>query len=70
VDGRVESSGVFVGFSRMFLLGVLIFKVLTAGRLYMSFGVMEIMEIMEIQHGTFSVSLRFERAHFSSILTA
>jgi hypothetical protein len=30
---------VFVGFSRIFLLGVLIFKVLTARRLYKSFGV-------------------------------
>jgi hypothetical protein len=31
--------GVFVGFSRMFLLGILIFKWLTARRLYKSFGV-------------------------------
>jgi hypothetical protein len=31
--------GVFVGFSRIFLLGILIFKGLTARRLYMSFGV-------------------------------
>jgi hypothetical protein len=31
--------GVFVGFSRMFLLGILIFKGLTARRLYKSFGV-------------------------------
>jgi hypothetical protein len=31
--------GVFVGFSRMFLLGILIFKGLTAQRLYKSFGV-------------------------------
>jgi hypothetical protein len=30
---------VFVGFSRIFLLGILIFKVLTARRLYKSFGV-------------------------------
>jgi hypothetical protein len=31
--------GVFVGFSRIFLLGILIFKGLTARRLYKSFGV-------------------------------
>jgi hypothetical protein len=31
--------GVFVGFSRTFLLGILIFKGLTARRLYKSFGV-------------------------------
>jgi hypothetical protein len=31
--------GVFVGFSRIFLLGTLIFKGLTAQRLYKSFGV-------------------------------
>jgi hypothetical protein len=31
--------GVFVGFSRIFLLGILIFKGLTARRLYMSFDV-------------------------------
>jgi hypothetical protein len=31
--------GVFVGFSFILLLGILIFKVLTAGRLYKSFGV-------------------------------
>jgi hypothetical protein len=31
--------GVFVGFSRIFLLGILIFKGLTARRLYESFGV-------------------------------
>jgi hypothetical protein len=30
--------GVFVGFSRIFLLGILIFKELTARRLYKSFG--------------------------------
>jgi hypothetical protein len=30
---------VFVGFSRKFLLGILIFKVLTARRIYKSFGV-------------------------------
>jgi hypothetical protein len=44
VDGRVVSSDVvrvrvFVGFSRIFLLGILIFKGLTARRLYKSFGV-------------------------------
>jgi hypothetical protein len=42
VDGRVVFSdlvrSVFVGFSRIFLLGILIFKGLTARRLYMSFG--------------------------------
>jgi hypothetical protein len=31
--------GAFVGFSRVFLLGILIFKGLTARRLYKSFGV-------------------------------
>jgi hypothetical protein len=31
--------GVFVGFSSIFLLGILIFKGLTARRLYKSFGV-------------------------------
>jgi hypothetical protein len=31
--------GVFVGFSRIFLLGILIFKGLTARRPYKSFGV-------------------------------
>jgi hypothetical protein len=48
VDGRVISSyvvrgeliiGIFVGFPRICLLGILIFKGLTARRLYMSFGV-------------------------------
>jgi hypothetical protein len=45
MDGRVVSSDVvrgdlrFVGFSRIFLLGTLIFKGLTARRLYKSFGV-------------------------------
>jgi hypothetical protein len=49
VDGRVVSSdvvrgaqliiGVFVGFSSIFLLEILIFKCLSALRLYMSFGV-------------------------------
>jgi hypothetical protein len=31
--------GIFVGFSRIFLLGISIFKGLTARRLYKSFGV-------------------------------
>jgi hypothetical protein len=35
--------GVFVGFSRIFLLGILIFKGLTARRLYKSFGVKGLM---------------------------
>jgi hypothetical protein len=35
--------GVFVGFSRIFLLGILMFKGLTARRLYMSFGVKGLM---------------------------
>jgi hypothetical protein len=35
--------GVFVGFSRIYLLGILIFKVLTARRLYKSFGVKGLM---------------------------
>jgi hypothetical protein len=39
VDGRVD---VFVGFSPIFLLGILIFKGLTARRLYKSFGVKEL----------------------------
>jgi hypothetical protein len=42
VDGRVVSSDVvrvFVGFSRIFLLGILIFKRLNARRVYKSFGV-------------------------------
>jgi hypothetical protein len=30
--------GVFIGFSRIYLLGILIFKGLTARRLYKSFG--------------------------------
>jgi hypothetical protein len=34
--------GVFVGFSRIFLLGILISKGLTARSLYMSFGVKEV----------------------------
>jgi hypothetical protein len=46
LDGRVVSSdvvcaiiiGVFVGFSRIFLLGMLIFIGFTARRLYKSFG--------------------------------
>jgi hypothetical protein len=51
VDGRVVSSdvvrthniGVFVGFSRIFLLEILIFKGFTARRLYKSFGVKGLM---------------------------
>jgi hypothetical protein len=44
VDGHVVPSDVmrvraFVGFSRIFLLGILIFKGLTARRPYKSFGV-------------------------------
>jgi hypothetical protein len=35
---------VFVAFSRIFLLGILIFKGLTARRLYKSFGVMWLSE--------------------------
>jgi hypothetical protein len=34
-----ENGNVFVGFSRVFLLGILIFKGLTSRRLYMYFGV-------------------------------
>jgi hypothetical protein len=37
--GTHPEDGNFVGFSRLFLLGVLIFKGLTARRLYKSFGV-------------------------------
>jgi hypothetical protein len=36
---RAHHIGVFVGFSRIFLLGILICKGLTARRLYKSFGV-------------------------------
>jgi hypothetical protein len=36
--------GVFVGSSRIFVLGILIFKGLTARRLYKSFGVKELMK--------------------------
>jgi hypothetical protein len=42
VDGRVVSSDVvlvFIGFSRIFLLWIIIFKGLTARRLYKSLGV-------------------------------
>jgi hypothetical protein len=39
VSGDVVRIGVFVGFSRIFLLWILIFKELTARRLYKSFGV-------------------------------
>jgi hypothetical protein len=35
--------GVFVGFSRIFLMGILIFKGLTARRLYKSFGIKGLM---------------------------
>jgi hypothetical protein len=38
--------GVFVGFSRIFLLGILMFKGLTARRLYKSFGVKGLISIM------------------------
>jgi hypothetical protein len=39
---------VFVGFSRIFLLGILIFKRLTARRLYKSFGVKGLREEEEL----------------------
>jgi hypothetical protein len=51
VDGRIVSSDVvrgdlrFVGFSRIFLLGILIFKGLTARRLYKLFGVKGLTEM-------------------------
>jgi hypothetical protein len=50
VNGRVVSSGVvrgdlrFVGFSRIFLLGILVFKGLTARSLYKSFGVKRLID--------------------------
>jgi hypothetical protein len=40
----------FVGFSRIFLLGILILKGLTLRRLYKSFGVKVLTTIMTIQH--------------------
>jgi hypothetical protein len=40
--------GVFVGFSPIFLLGILIFKGLTARRLYKSFGVKGLMPVLSI----------------------
>jgi hypothetical protein len=36
--------GVFVGFSRIFLLGIVIFKGITAQRLYKSFGFKGLMD--------------------------
>jgi hypothetical protein len=36
---NIQIIGIFVGFSRIYLLGILIFKGLTARRLYTSFGV-------------------------------
>jgi hypothetical protein len=39
---------VFVGFSRIFLLGILIFKGLTARRLYKPFGVKGLMVFKEV----------------------
>jgi hypothetical protein len=42
--------GVFVGFSRMFLLGVLIFKGLTARSLYKSFGDKGLISGQEHEH--------------------
>jgi hypothetical protein len=41
---------VFVGFSRIFLLGILIFKGLTARRLFKSFGVKGLM-ISKLSYG-------------------
>jgi hypothetical protein len=38
---------VFVGFSRVFLLGILIFKTLIARRLYKSFGVKGLMAMRQ-----------------------
>jgi hypothetical protein len=38
----------FVGFSRIFLLGILIFKGLTARRLYKSFGVKGVIQVQRI----------------------
>jgi hypothetical protein len=53
VDGRVVSSdvmrGVFFGFSRIFLLEILIFKGITALRLYKSFGVKGLMQGVSTQ---------------------
>jgi hypothetical protein len=40
------NNGVFVGFSRIFLVGILIFKGLTARRLYKSFGVKGLIRLL------------------------
>jgi hypothetical protein len=42
--------GVFVGFSRIFLMVILIFKGLTMRRLYKSFGVRELNVIVLMSH--------------------
>jgi hypothetical protein len=44
--------GVFVGFSRIFLLGILIFKALTARRIYKSFGIKGLMPIPSLNIST------------------
>jgi hypothetical protein len=41
--------GVLVGFSRIFILGILIFKGLTARRLYKSFGVKGLNLLVELK---------------------
>jgi hypothetical protein len=56
VDGRVVSSDVvraFIGFSRIFLLEILIFKGHTARRLYKSFGVKGLKQLVDQASGTF-----------------
>jgi hypothetical protein len=44
--------GTFVGFSRIFLLGILIFKGLTERRLYKTFGVKGLIFEPKETHGT------------------
>jgi hypothetical protein len=46
IISKLTIIGVFVGFSRIFLLGILIFKGLTARRLYKSF------DFKGLMHGT------------------
>jgi hypothetical protein len=53
------NNGVFVGFSRIFLLGILIFKGLTARRLYKSFGVRGLIEQLNFKGMGASEGYRF-----------
>jgi hypothetical protein len=45
------TNGIFDGFSRIFLLGILIFKGFTTRRLYKSFGVKGLNKETSCQHG-------------------